>query len=297
MRTSPAPLLVVLLASGCYEQPELSESWQLDRLRILGVRAEPAEPQPGETVSFEHLVWSPDGQEIPTVWFACLPESADELGCEIDPELLALLEGADPETMSAEELAALFEQAIAAGLIGATPFLSPSWTAPADALDGLDEIAAKEGVSALVTVQAIPEDATDSEDLELAYKRLPISLADTPNHNPEFEIWGVAGAAVENGGTAIVAAGETVSLSAGLLEGSVESYLYTDEDGGEETREEEPYFTWYTTAGEFENTTSLWPTDTVRFTAPADGAGAEIIVTIRDRRGGMAWATLTITSG
>ncbi len=295
MRTRPAPLLVCVLAAACYEQPELSESWQLDRLRVLGVRAEPAEPQPGEDVSFEALVWSPDGAEVPTIWFACLPESADEFGCEIDPALAASLEGLDPETMTDEELAALFAQLVEAGLIGATPYLQPSWTAPADALDGLDEIAAKEGVSALVTLQAVPEGAEDEDDVELAYKRVPISLADTPNHNPEFELWTVSGEDIASGGGVSLSAGETVSVTAGLLDGSVEDYDYTAEDGSIETRTEEPYFTWYATGGEFENTTSLWPTDTVSWTAPAEAGTYELIVTVRDRRGGMAWATLDVT--
>lgn len=294
----PTALLLLaggLLLAGCYELPELSESWQLDRLRLLGVRAEPAEPQPGDEVSFEALVWSPDGVEVPTIWFACLPEDSDEFGCEIDPALMELLESADPETLTPEELAELYAQAVEAGLIGATPFLSPSWTVPADALDGLDETAAREGVSALVTVQAVPEDATAAEDVEIAYKRVPVSLATTPNHNPEIETWSVGGEQIASGGTVEIAAGETVSVSAELTADSVEDYLYLGDDG-EETRTEEPYFTWYTSAGEFEDTTSLWPTDTVRFTAPASGEGAEIVVTVRDRRGGMAWATLVVSS-
>ena len=50
---------------GC-EQTRMSEEWQLDRIRLLGVRAEVqgtpdpvlgtrAEPQPGETVQFSSL--------------------------------------------------------------------------------------------------------------------------------------------------------------------------------------------------------------------------------------------------
>jgi len=288
--------VALLLTAGCYEQPELSESWQLDRLRILAVAADPAEPQPGEDVDFSALVWSPDGVEPTTIWFACLPDAADEFGCEIDPALLSEFENLDPDTLTPDQLAALYEQAQAAGLIGVTPYLDPTWTAPEDALDGLDDLAAQEGVSALVTIQALPADAESADDVELAYKRVPISLADTPNHNPAFDGWSVAGVDLADGGTASVAAGETVSITAGLSDDSIEDYVYTDDDGTTETRTEEPYYTWYATDGEFDYTTSLWPTTTVRYTAPEGGDGAQIVVTIRDRRGGMAWATLTVTS-
>lgn len=303
-----APQLVALTAIvGCYEQPQLSESWQLDRLRILAVAAEPAEPQPGEDVSFSALVWSPDGVAPTTIWFACLPDSADEFGCDIDPDLLSEFEDVDPSTLTPDEIAALYEQAQAAGLIGFTPYLDPTWTAPEDALDGLDDIAAKEGVSALVTIQALPADAASADDVELSYKRVPISLADTPNHNPVFNGWSVAGVDLVSGDTASVAAGETVSITASLTHDSIEDYVYTSEDGSQDSRGEQPYFTWYATDGEFDYTTSLWsePADwgdddpasvAVRYTAPDSGDGAQIIATIRDRRGGMAWATLNVTS-
>jgi hypothetical protein len=273
-------LFVACPSAGCYKQPELSESWQLDRLRILAVAAEPAEPQPGEDVDFSALLWSPDTTTPTTIWFACLPDSADEFGCEIDPDLLSELESLDPDTLTPDEIAALYEQAQAAGLIGVTPSLDPTWTAPADALDGLDDVAAQEGVSALITIQAVPPDAESADDVELAYKRVPISLAETPNHNPVFDGWSVAGEELADGATASVAAGQTVSITASLSADSTE----------------EPYYTWYADDGEFDYTTSLWPNTTVRYTAPESGDGAQIIVTVRDRRGGMAWATLNLTS-
>ena len=296
MRVPPAASLFVvgLLSAGCYVKPVLSESWQLDRLRVLAVKAEPAEPQPGDEVVYSSLVYSPDGAAVPMIWFACLPEGADDFGCEVDPALLDSLEGLDPDSMSEEELAALYAQLVAAGLIGFEPLFSPTWTAPETALDGLDEIAAKEGVSAIVTVQAVPADAVDAEDVEIAYKRTPISLADTPNHNPDFESWTVGGQSMEDGAVVAVAPGEAISIAAVLADDAVEDYDYTNEDGSVEQRTEEPYFTWYTSDGEFDDTTTLYPLNAVRFSAPQTSGRVTVMVTVRDRRGGMGWATLYI---
>ena len=41
--------------------------------------------------------------------------------------------------MTEEELAALYAELVAAGLIGVEPYLPPVWQVPTDALDGLDE--------------------------------------------------------------------------------------------------------------------------------------------------------------
>ena len=46
-------MLLFLLACS---RIEVSESWQIDRLRILAIAAEPAEPRPGDTVRFRSLV-------------------------------------------------------------------------------------------------------------------------------------------------------------------------------------------------------------------------------------------------
>ena len=263
---------------------------------MLAVKAEPAEAQPGEDVTFSALVYSPDGEAVPTIWFACLPDSATDFGCDIDPALMDELEGLDPENMDPDELAELYAQLVAAGLIGVTPYFEPTWTAPAEALDGLDELAAQEGVSAVITVQAAPTDAESADDVELAYKRLPISLAETPNHNPDFVSWTVGGETMEDGATVTVSPGDTLSIAAVIADDAVEDYVYVDEDGQRETRTEEPYFTWYASDGEFDDTTTLYPLNAVRFSAPSQASSTTLAVTIRDRRGGMGWATLTVVT-
>ena len=78
---SSSPLLAAgLLCGGCTTQ-DLSSSWMIDRLRILAVRPEPAEPAPGDVVSFEALIVDPQGDPEMTIWFGCLSDEAEVMGC------------------------------------------------------------------------------------------------------------------------------------------------------------------------------------------------------------------------
>ena len=147
---------------GCI-QDELSQNWQLDRTRILAAKAEPPEALPGETVSFQSLVFSPDPIDS-VVWFACLPEGSTSFGCTIDPSLIGSLQEEDEPDI---------EALIEAGFAGAEPYFLPSWTVPEDALDGLSQAQQDDGLSALVTLSAIPQDAQENTDIEIAYKRFP----------------------------------------------------------------------------------------------------------------------------
>lgn len=300
------PLLALGLSGACYKRPDLDDSWYLDRLRVLAAAAEPAEPQPGQEISFDALIWSPEGEPELVVWFACLPESSTDFGCTVDEEAMASLAGADPTQMSAEELAELMATLEEAGLIGVEPYLAPAWTAPAEALDGLTETQQLEGVSAVITLQAIPADAETDADIEIAYKRMPISLATTPNDNPGMTGILVNDELLADGAQLTVATGEELTLAPGLATDAIEEYSYQTEDGVAETRTEEPYFSWYTSAGTLDDSATLCdesgpsadgscadaPTTWI---APDEATSAVLYVVTRDRRGGMSWSGLTVT--
>lgn len=311
----PLLALSALVASGCNDQ-NLSQPWQLDRVRVLAVRAEPAEARPGETVSFEALYYVPDGGSIGlALWFACLPSGADDFGCQLDSSALEGLEGLDDldlKSLTPEEQAELYQRLIDAGLIGAEPLIAPTWTTPADALEGLSEQERLEGVSAIVNITAIPatgdEDATEQPaDTELAYKRLPISEAATPNHNPTLTGLMVDGEVLAAGSRVERIWGQDVQIEPLLSDDSLETYVYRTEAGEDEDREEEPFVTWYTEEGSFDQPFGLYPYMEVAWTPPAPKAvtgsapytsdevrEVEVIAVIRDRRGGMDWANLTI---
>lgn len=294
MSSRTAPLLVALvLLSGC-DGLGLSQAYQVDRLRILAVAADPAEPQPGDVVTFTSLVVSPDAPVGLTTWFTCT--DAGSYGCSPDEDLLASLQ--DTSGLTPEELAALYAELQAAGLIGAEPFLAPSWTVPDDYLDALTDDEKLEGTTAIVTVTAIPTVEGDTasldtaiEDIEVAYKRVPVSLATTPNHNPTILGLTIDDVAITPGATVTLTRGQTYAISCELADDALEDYVYVNETGVAEDRTEEPYFSWYLQEGSFDQSNTLWPYTAIEYTVASDAAMTEqsLWVVVRDRRGGMAW--------
>lgn len=268
----------LLLLLACTEL-DLSPEWELDRLRLLAIRAEPAEPRPGETVAFTSLSYVPDGAEWSAVWFACVTAA----GCTLDP---ALLEGLD-QAETPEEQAELMAALAAAGFIGAEPGFPPSWPVPADALDGLTEAEALEGVGANVQVTL-----TAADDTELVLRRMPVSLAATPNLNPDIGGVLVDGDPVEADGTFTADAGETFELRA-VVAGGLEDYLYTNTDGEVEERTEDLEWRWYAELGTLNfGDDDIEGASTMEWTAP-DSAGESVLhAVVLDGRGGMGWWTV-----
>ena len=275
-------LLFFSLLSGC-AQDELTQSWQLDRTRILAAQAEPPEIRPGENVQFTSLVFSPESIES-VVWFACLPESSTSFGCDIDPSLLEGMDGENPD----------FNALIEAGFAGSEPMLPPSWTAPEDALDNLNTSQRIEGLSALVTLTAIPSNATEESDIEVAYKRFPISESPTPNNNPSILEMRIDDTPYAPEEVFVATERESYTIEPIMAEDAVETYNFINREGVTEERVEEPYFTWYTEGGAFDQPFSLHPYNSVVWTAPSAPFSGRIIVTLRDRRGGIAWSWLRI---
>lgn len=300
--TRTAPLLSLLLA-GCvigsekYPRPrDLSPTWLVDRTRVLAIAAEPPEIRPGERATFSALLAGPDLDADPLVqvWFACpVDDEGNGFGCV--PDLGALDLDSDPE--------ALFD----AGFIGTVPGLPPTYTAPGDLLAGLDEAARAEGRYVNTQVTAVPErlltglgEATgtatlpdvDFQDIEVAYKRLVVSEALTPNHNPTLEAFLVDRVEIAPGAVVEVDAGQRYDLGLRLPDGAREVYVFVNGDGEAEERVEEPYAAWYSTGGEVLEEVTLHPYLESTWEAPADaGEEGTWFVVLRDRRGGMVWHT------
>lgn len=290
---------LALSAVGCGGS-DLAQEWQLDRLRILAVRATPAEPRPGDTVTFDRLLYVPPDTTLETVtWFGCIPDGSVGFGCDFDPAILDQFADLDFANASPEELAELFAALEAAGFIGAEPGFAPVWQAPADALDGLSDTQRLEGRNAIVNITAVPSQNPE-DDTELALKRVPVSENDTPNQNPD-----VTGITVEGqnflGGSGtvddpyIVKAGAEVQLLPEVTDDSIEEYTYVTTTGAVEARTEEPYWSWYTDGGEFAQNISLPPYNYATYTAPDESEWTGIIaVVMRDRRGGMGWSQVHV---
>ena len=282
------PLLLISCAAS-----ELSQSWQLDRLRILGAQAEPAEPSPGDIVQFTSFVFAPREQDVDSViWFSCLPEGATNFGCSLEGVSLDSLGTDNQDELSPEEQAELFEQLLEAGFAGVEPTFPPQWQVPGDALDGLDEADRLEGLSALATITALP--SVEGADPEIGYKRFPVSEAASPNQNPAIREIQVDGTAYAEGDLFTASPGQEYEFDPVLAEESVETYSYTKPDGDTETREEEPYFTWYAEGGTLLQPFSLYPYNAAAWTAPEENFEGVLAVVVRDRRGGMNWSWLRV---
>ncbi len=282
-------MLLFLLACS---RIEVSESWQIDRLRILAIAAEPAEPRPGDTVRFRSLVLSPNRPVECVAWVGCSAEEG--FGCGL-------------EGLSGDSGAG----ALASSFLGIEPFSPPVWQVPLDFLDGLPEADREEGVPGIITTIAITDcsalqDASaetanellsgDIDSSEIGFKRVPVSLATTPNHNPTVVGITVDGIEVASGVRVELDRKQTYSMTVALADDAVESYKYRNGDGEVEDREEEPYFSWYSQEGSFSQTNSLWDVVTVEYTTPELPVHLEqsLWVVARDRRGGMGWAELPI---
>lgn len=292
----------------------MSEPWQLDRLRLLAVRAqvdaEPdpvlgtrAEPRPGENVLFSSLKYAPTETPLDgAIWVACIPEFAFGFGCEFDESAIeSAFDGLD-EDSSYEEVIQAFEAAQDAGFIGFEPEWAPEWTVPSDALTDLNESEAEEGVNAFINITLTSGTSDNPENTEITFKRMPVSEASSPNHNPDIVDFVVAGVAL-NGAIGFNARrGHTYTIEPLLSDGHVETYDFLNSDGQLEWRTEEPFFTWYSETGStqrgkrasFDSPESLYPYSSVEWTAPSVTGEILLHTVVRDRRGGMGWRSLRV---
>jgi hypothetical protein len=183
------------------------------------------------------------------------------------------------------------------GVIGIEPLFAPSYVPEATILDDLTDIDRLEGVSVTIQLSAFPEDmlestdtAIDYDNIEVAYKRLVVSEAETPNLNPEIAAFTVDGTAVPPGAVVEVDQGQLYEIGIALPTESVETYSFTTSAGAIEERVEEPYVTWFTTGDSTLNEPyALYPyLDASWIAAREPGTGTWWAV-VRDRRGGMAW--------
>jgi hypothetical protein len=290
IRGTPA---LALALGGCviggdrFPRPrDLTDVWQVDKTRILAVRADPPEVRPGEVVRFSALIGRPPAETDPlsVVWFACPLDESAAAGCGGD------LTGVDLENPDPEVLAEL-------GLIGFEPLLPPVYTPPLTLLDALSPAERLEGTYVLVQTTVLPPEVLedpefelDPAELEASFKRLVVSEATTPNHNPAFAAFGVDGIAVSAETLVHVDPLQAYELQVVITPESFEQYEFLTSDGVVDTREEEPYVAWFTTGGELGESVTLPPYLDSTFVAPErSGTTGSWYAVARDRRGGMTW--------
>ena len=279
-----AAIMGALLLTACplgnelYPDPvDLTPDWQVDKLRILGIQADPPEIRPGEAATFRALVADPRGKSGAVVWIACPESEGGDFGCGLDGDF-------DFRNATPAELA---EQ----GFIGFEPVLQPRYVAPADSLDGLDEFESLDGVYVTVQLAILPQEVLDGgfsgdfdfNEVEVGFKRLVVSSVDAPNANPDIAAFTVDGVPVPEGTVVEVERGETYELGMVLAEGADEFYSYTNAEGVTEERHEEPFATWFSTGGQVREGVTLFGFNESTWRAPARQ-------TPRSRAPGTSWS-------
>lgn len=241
--------LAALAAAGCDEAT--SERWLLEEVRVLAVKAEPPETQPGGTVSLSALAVDPLGAGFRTLsiaWGVCVPDPAvGQASCAEPGRTIPLGTGS-----------------------------SATLTVAADVLDGLDPDLALRGIDLFVVVAAsAPEvDGVDGADGEAAFKRVRVSTDPLPNANPRIAWFNPA---------SIPEDGETTLLQAAVTDDSVEEF-----EGGLGPDVETIRYSWYTTAGALERGVTLGEPIASDLKWKVERP-ATLYLTARDDRGGLDW--------
>jgi hypothetical protein len=135
-----------------------------------------------------------------------------------------------------------------------------------------------------------------NEPLFEAVKRIRFNLKTSSpsafNRNPSLTNLSINGTIIAEGQTARYAASARLTIEISLADDSLQSYR--DSDGNQVS--EEPFFSWFSDAGEWELDRSYGNGRTNWLNLPADNTLPEItiIVVARDGRGGVDWIRRTI---
>lgn len=291
-RTTSIVAALLLAGSACtlnadkYTRPrDLSPSWRVDKLRILAIQVDPPELAPGETASVRALLVDPDATVDSTVWSWCDEATVSDFGCPVDPSVFS-------GDLTPQEL-------LERGVIGIEPFWLPTITAQESWLDGLQGRDRLEGVNVTVNALALPgADSVDPDfeldfnQLESGFKRVVVSEANTPNNTPHIAEFTVDGVVVGTASTVQLDPGEPYELGLELASDAIETYEFVNSSDEIEERVEQPYAEWFATGGTVDEDVTLHPFLQSTWIAPdQSGESGTWWAVLKDRRGGVAWAS------
>lgn len=291
--------LVALAAAPSSCRPDLGDRESLvTRTRVLAVRGEPPEVKPGEVARYSLLVASPDGPVATPAasWAFCTtPKLLTENGaasaaCSKDAAS-PLADGA-PEleaAMPANACAVFGPEVASAELRPRDPDVTGGYYQPLRIrIAGADETFGLERIGCALANAA----ADVTADFGRRY---------APNVNPEL---GPLAAMFEGEPVALdaIPAGAKVTLRTSWPETSAERYVVYDlASRSLLERRETMRVSWFATAGTFESDRTGRAEDEVEtftenvWTAPSEARTVHVFLVLRDARGGVAFATHTVS--
>lgn len=280
----------------------------VENMRLIGVRATPADLHPGETAKLDALVLDPSrpGQQNSVLWIGCDPDpfNLNRSVCS-DPDLVndpAKLTGNTGELPPGVKIIGF--NANAAYTASPTLF---------DALPAGDERRIS-GTAGQVILFAVAEQVAPNaseEELRALFDRVQkkevrsviaifrIHLSESPERNTNPEVSGliVGGERWPAGARVTVLPGEPVRLDLEAPDSTFEPFTNSTPSGVEQ-KTERVLTAWYSTTGRFsEERTALREDVTTVFTSPGvdpkdpipERRTGTIYTVLRDTRGGQSW--------
>jgi hypothetical protein len=282
-----AALAVLLAACG----PDFELQSEIRRVRVLAVRAEPAE-----------LVVDPSGGTPPgPVTFSALAVSADERPVTVTYALCRFsgnpYDGRCPGDNGvplADGVLSLQDPNVQRVLAEALAAANPGGGGTVDPNDPALREALEEGIPLFIGYEATDGSGTP-QGTERGVRRLTLRAAAAPNQNPVVSdiLWDGAPLA---GPLPLV---REVTFQPVLAEGGAE--VYETEEG---PRTEQVFYSWFATGdGEVKEFRSLEPADgrpgdpTSKYETPSQPQRITFWVVARDGRGGVGWLSRAVDVG
>lgn len=291
---------------GC--QQEFLPETLLTSLRVLGIRAEPAELHPGERTLLSALVLDPsrEGKRSTVLWLGCEPDpfnlgrsACTDTSLLSDASALGQSDGGSPpqgvQLIGVNELAAfstpvdLFSQLPAedrrraVGTVGQVLAIAVAEeTSPRPTPEELEAVFTRVKNKEVASVTAL--------------FRIRVFEGAAANANPVLLPLQVDGEPLPNGGAIRLRPKQQVQLLLDAPDEAFESYeLVTLESTEQKT--ERLIAAWYSTAGRFSEPRVALRSETLeQFTAPGSeddplppGRKGELHAVVRDSRGGQSW--------
>ena len=300
------PALGIFLATvaivGCSN--DFAPYSRLDRLRLLGVQAEPATPLPGESVTLSALTYAPAGQPTTLHWTWCpaADSAASSYQCPLDPTQ------ASQAFASALDAAVITLPSLDLGGESTAAFTNPfSLSALANlCVVGLDSSVYAQSFDCEggFPVTIALDVATPAASLRAGFVlRLPVGDAPEINHNPVPAGLELAQTVLTDPPAAVtVSPGQTVDWHVDIPSAAIEPRSIPPSEGPPGQRLERLIASWFADSGKIDKDrtsfidgeTTMDETARNRWTAPtvdqwpASGVVAFAVV-LRDDRGGVGW--------